>query len=299
MQCGFVALVGPTNSGKSTLLNALVGQKLSIVSPLPQTTYHGVRGILNELSFQMVFTDTPGFQSHPDRVPRLLNQVADKNAKEADLLIWVFDASQANPLSQVTRLEKKIASFRPASHSICVLNKIDKIPKPALLPLMQAIHDLNLFSAVIPISARKGDGIEQLVNFVKPLIPEGVALYPTDKKTDRPINFLISELIREKVYRLTYQELPYSIWIDIEETPGEEKEGKRVPDLRAVMHVDSESRKAILIGKQGAMLKEIGIAARKDIEELLGHQICLKLHVKVQEQWKEDANLLNRYLELQ
>lgn len=297
MRCGFVALVGPTNSGKSTLLNALVGQKLSIVSPLPQTTYHGVRGILNQSAFQMVFTDTPGYQNYPDRVPRLLNQVAEKNAKEADLLVWVFDASNARFMAQIEKLEKKIKN-RPREKTILVLNKVDKVAKPELLPLMQQLFATEMFSEVIPLSARNGVGVDSLVKVLNPLLPEGEAMYPADQLTDRPLSFLVSELIREKIYRTTRQEVPYSARIEIEDWE-EESGAKKIPNIRAIITVDSDSRKAIIIGKGGEVLKDIGTKARQDVERLVGSQVCLKLHVKVEPQWKEDANLLNRYLELQ
>jgi len=298
---GFVGIVGPTNSGKSTLMNALTGKKISIVSPRVQTTYHGVRGIVNKKNAQVIFTDTPGYQQHPDRVARLLNRVADKNAGECEVLVWTFDASSPRVIHQIIKLKNKISQFKPKEQSVCVLNKIDLIPKLALLPMMDEIIKLDIFSQVIPVSAKKCDGIERLMNLIQKPLPEGPQLYPSEQVTDRSPSFLMSEFIREKIYRATRQELPYSVWIEMEEWQDPETltQKNRVPTYRAIIHVDSESRKAILIGKKGEMLKRIGTEARKEIESMLGHQICLKLFVDVQKDWKEDSHQLNTYLELE
>jgi GTP-binding protein Era len=296
---GFVGLVGPTNSGKSTLINALVGRKVSIVSDKVQTTYHGVKGIVNSDREQVIFVDTPGFQRHGESVARLLNRVADRNAKDCDLLVWVFDASNARVLQHVQNLSERIRKLRnEARLPICVLNKVDKIAKPSLLPMIQALSATGLFSEIIPLSARTGAGLERLRGVLSPVLPEGQPLYPTDQITDRSQDFRITELIREKIYEATRQEIPYSAWIEVERWAGDVPEAK-VPTIRAVIHVDSDSRKGILIGKQGEMLKRIGTRARQDIEKVVGSQICLKLHVDVQQGWKDNAHLLNQYLELE
>jgi GTPase len=302
-RCGFVGIVGPTNSGKSTLTNALVGEKISITSHLPQTTYHSIRGIVNGPDYQLVLTDTPGFQKHPDTIPRLLNKVADRNAKECELLVWVFDASHRTMMGQLLKLKKKISEMKDVNSSFCVLNKVDKIPKSSLLPLLQEIHDLKLFGEIIPMSALKKDGIELLLKLLIPKLPIGPAMYPHDQFTDRDRNFLMSEMIREKIYRTTRDEIPYSARVEIEDWGTAEEEGEtakkpKCPTVRAIIHVDSDSRKAILIGKMGAQLKEIGIKARQDIEAMLGHQICLKLHVALDKEWRKDSSQLNHYLEL-
>ena len=296
---GFIGIVGPTNAGKSTLLNAIMGKKISIVSERAQTTYHGVRGILNKPDAQLIFTDTPGYQRFPDRVARLLNRVADKNAAECEILVWTFDASNPRVLGQIEKLKKKISEFKPKSHSICVLNKVDVMPKPSLLPMIEAIHKLDLFSNIIPVSARKSIGLDGLLSALDAPLPEGPRLYPGDESTDRPQSFMISEFIREKIYRATRQEVPYSVRIELEEFQDPEQEKVKVPTIRAVIHVDSDSRKAIIIGKGGEMLKRIGTEARKEIETLVGHQICLKLFVDVQKDWKNDSRQVNQYLELE
>lgn len=293
---GFVGIVGPTNSGKSTLMNALLGKKLSIVSPRAQTTYHGIRGIETTDETQLIYIDTPGFQRNKESVARMLNKVADKNAKDCDLLLWVFDVSNAKVIQHIEGLRDRI-SAKPAEKSHCLLNKIDKIPKGALLPLMAQIHAMGLFSEIIPISAYKGDGIDRIAGFLKSKIPEGNAWYEPGSVTDRSKDFVLSEFIREKIYAATHEELPYTVWVEMENWGEEQQEGK-VPVYHAILHVDSESRKGIIIGKQGAMLKRIGIAAREEIEKYLGHGICLKLNVKVQPGWREDGRHLNKYLEL-
>jgi len=300
--CGFVGIVGPTNSGKSTLLNALLGKKVSIVSAKVQTTYHGVNGILNSENAQVVFTDTPGYQRHPDSIARLLNQVADQKASGCDAVLWVFDASQKRVFDQVLSLKDKIKQLKELDKSFCLLNKIDKVEKTQLLPLLQSIWELGLFKEVIPISARKANGLDRVVESVNQVLPEGQSLYPKDRLSDRSPDFHLAEFVREKIYRLTHQEIPYSSWIEIEERESFEKAAeanKKAPTIRAVIHVDSESKKGILIGKKGEMLKRIGIEARKDIEAFLGKHICLKLHVQVQKKWKEDSRFINRYLELE
>jgi len=305
---GFIAIVGPTNSGKSTLLNQLAGQKISIVSPKVQTTYRGVSGIIDHPTGQYIFTDTPGYQRHPDRVARLLNTVADQKASACDAALWVFDATNKRVFSQVMSLKNKITELKPQSESICVLNKVDKCSKLELLPLIQSIWELGVFKEVVPISAKTGNGVERLIEIAQTLLPEGTALFPEGTLSDRGLDFLITEAIREKIYRLTHQEVPYSTWIELEEMASEntqengyeneETDRVRVPTLLVKIHVDSDSKKGILIGKQGERLKQIGIEARKDIEKLLKKQVCLKLHVHVQPRWKEDSKFVNRYLEL-
>lgn len=292
---GFVGIVGPTNSGKSTLMNALLGKKISIVSPRAQTTYHGIRGIETTQEEQVIYVDTPGFQRGRESIARLLNRVADNNAKDCDMLIWVFDATSRNVPRQIDQLKLRIGQ-KPPEKSLCLLNKVDILPKMALLPMLAEIGAMGLFGEIIPISARKGDGLDRITRFLKPKLPQGQHWYAPGEITDRPKDFVLSEFIREKIYRATRQEIPYSVWVEMETWPMEEA---KVPTYSAILHVDSESRRGILIGKGGEMMKRIGTEARKEIEAFLGQHICLKLHVQVQPKWREDDRHIKKYLELE
>jgi GTP-binding protein Era len=294
---GFVGIVGPTNSGKSTLMNALMGKKLSIVSPRAQTTYHGIRGIRTTDTEQMIYVDTPGFQRNKESVARMLNKVADKNAKDCDMLIWVFDVSNERLFQQIEQLRERI-SVRPPEKTTLVLNKIDKLRHHELLPILAQLGEMGLFGDIIPVSAQTGNGVDRIEKMLKPRLPEGQHWYDPGSITDRPKDFVLSEFIREKVYRATFEEVPYTVWVEMENYTDTEVESE-VPTYHAVLHVDSDSRRGILIGKGGEMMKRIGTAARKDIEMYLGKHICLKLHVKVQPGWREDGRHLSRYLELE
>lgn len=299
---GFVGIVGPTNAGKSTLVNALVGEKVSIVSDKVQTTYNNVRGILNRPDCQMVFVDTPGLQNDRQNMARLLNKVASQAASDCDCLVWVFDCSRLNFMKQLEKLAPKIRGLKPVASSICVLNKVDNIQKETLLPMLQQIATMELFCEMIPLSAKqppkipgeRNPGVQRLLKLVLEKLPAGPPLFATDEYTDRPIAFLLKETIREKIYEVTHQEIPYSVYIDMD--PAVE-EG-RVPEYRAVIHVDTPSRKAIIIGKSGEKLKSIGVRARADMEKLLGKHICLKLHVDLEPDWKSDSRVVDSILEL-
>lgn len=291
---GFVGIVGPTNAGKSTLLNTLIGSKVSIVSDKAQTTYNNVRGILNAPDYQLVFVDTPGLQNYSENVARLLNKVASQAASDCDCLVWVFDASRSLMMKQLEKLAPKIRSLKSPAESICVLNKVDKMEKGSLLPLLEKIAAMELFSEMIPLSAKKGSNVDRLVSTVLARVKEGPPFFAKDAITDRSMEFLLKEAVREKIYEATHQEIPYSVYVEMEASIGEH----RVPEYRAVLHVDSPSRKAILVGKGGLMLKNIGIKARKDMEKLLGRQICLRLHVDLEPDWKSDGRLVENLLEL-
>lgn len=291
---GFVVILGPTNSGKSTLMNALMGQKLSIVSAKPQTTCHGIRGVLTTANHQIVFTDTPGMQRYPQTLPRLLNRVADNSKEGCDIAVWVFDVSSTRFLRQVENMKEKIEKDFPIEKRICVLNKVDLVHKETLLPLLAQLDQMKLFGELFPMSAKKGANVGHLKGRLFEMLPEGEPMYPADTLTDRSMNFRLSEAIREKIYAFTHQEIPYSAYIDIEEYQAADD---KVPTLHASICMDSDSKKGIVIGKQGEMLKKIGTLARKDIEKIVGKKICLKLHVKVDDQWTGDSRKIQRFLE--
>lgn len=291
---GFVALVGPTNSGKSTLLNRLVNQKVSIVSKRVQTTYHQVRGILNRPHSQIVFVDTPGYQSGGERMAQLLNKVADQAAQSCENWVWILDASNPKLLSQIETIGKRVSALGEKKNRFCVLNKVDKVAKGKLLPVLKALSDLDLFAELIPISALTGDGVELLANQIEKTLPEGPALFPDDMVTDRNEQFMVTEYIREKIYWATLQEVPYTVRIEIETWENKNE----ITVIHAVIHVDSVSRKKILVGRGGEMLKRIGTEARKDIETLVGRKVFLQLFVHVDPQWTENRQSLETYIGL-
>ncbi len=296
---GLIALVGPTNSGKSTLLNALVGNKVSIVSHKVQTTYHKVSGIVHGENEQLVFVDTPGFQRYEEAMARLLNKVADRGAHDCDVFAWVFDVSEGRAVAQIEKLMDRITTLGKPENRILLLNKVDKLKhKPDLLPMLAQLTEMKLFSEIIPISGSKKSGLDRVFAAVRARIGTGPKLFPDDQYTDRSERFLVAELIRERIYRETGQELPYSVWIEIESWETQETKTSKVPTIRAIIHIDSDSRKRIIIGSGGGLIKEIGIGARKEIELLLGYQICLKLFVDVQDSWKTSKGIMSQYLEL-
>jgi len=276
-----------------------MGEKVSIVSAKPQTTYHGIRGIQSTEAYQMIFTDTPGMQSYPQPIPRLLNKVASSKSEGSDIGLWVFDVSNRNVLRQIGRFKEKIEKGLPKEKRICIVNKVDLVKKEDMLPLLEAISKMDLFSELYPVSAKKGANVEQLKKTLVSMLPEGPAMYPLDIVTDRSFKFRVSELVREKIYGLTHEEVPYAVYIDVEDIgeSGDDPDAK-VPIVHAQICVDSDSRKGILIGKGAEKLKRIGTLAREDIEKIAGRKICLKLHVKVDSDWTSDSRKVQQYLEL-
>jgi GTP-binding protein Era len=292
---GYVGILGPTNSGKSTLLNRLLGKKVSIVSPKVQTTYHRIRGIAQTPESELIWVDTPGFQRRNERMARLLNRVADLGAAEADIAVWVFDVTQSRVLSEVADAAERIRKIKPKDQTILVLNKVDEIQKEKLLPLIGKLAELNIASDIIPLSAKKGQNVDVLAKLVQDRLPLGPQYYGDGQTTDRPNEFVLGEFIREKIYQVTHQELPYSVRIEVEKLEIHTEKVKRV---RATIYVDSVSRRKILIGKAGKKMKRIGTEARKEIEAWLGNKVFLELHVQVEADWKKNERRLRTYLEL-
>ncbi|HEY4683841.1 MAG TPA: GTPase Era [Candidatus Acidoferrales bacterium] len=277
---GFVAIVGPPNTGKSTLLNALVGAKIAIVSRKPQTTRNRIQGILNREKAQIVFMDTPGIH----RPETLLNRQMMEEVKQAlegvDLALLVLDASR--PFGDLDRQGiEMVEEFR--GPTFLLLNKIDLVKKPELLPLLDRYQSAHLFAESIPISALTGENLDTLVEQIVARLPEGPAYFPADQVTDQPERFLAAEIIREQVFERTRQELPYMTAVIVEQF----EELDRLIRIAATILVEREGQKRILIGAKGAMLKEIGSRARKELEMLLGAKIFLELFVKVRPNWRE------------
>jgi len=280
-----VALAGPPNVGKSTLLNALLEQKISIVSPKPQTTRNRILGIVNGPGYQVVMVDTPGL--HKGTIPLNVEmmRIATETLGEVDLIVFMVDATMRPPQPDSDLAECLSGRATPA---ILVINKIDLISRAKILPLIQAYQALHNFAAIIPISALRGDGPETLLNEIVARLPEGPRYFPDDIPTDATVRSIAAELIREKVFRLTGQEVPYGSAVVIDRF----QEGEELITIDATIIVEKDSQKGIVIGKRGAKLKEIGTAARLDIEEMTGVKVMLKLWVKVIKNWTKDPRIL-------
>jgi len=277
-----VAIVGRPNAGKSTLLNRFVGQKVAIVTSKPQTTRNRIQGIVTQPQGQVVFIDTPGVHEADSVLNRQMMREVAAALEGIDVLLLMVDAIRALPHEDALLLEK---AKRFEGKTILALNKIDRIPKPKLLPLMDAFSKAFPFAALMPISALRGDGCEELLEEVFKNLPEGEPFFPEDQITDQPERFLASEIIREKAIQLTYHEVPHALAVIVdkfEETP-------KILRIEVTMHVERDSQKKILIGHKGDMLKRIGTQARKELESLLGTKIYLGLFVKVVPNWRENS----------
>ena len=291
---GFVAIVGRPNVGKSTLMNRLLGQKVSIVSPRPQTTRTRIAGIKSLPGAQLIFLDTPGIDKAGGYFHRLMVKSAMNTLGEADLILWMVEA--ADPLSEDDKhiMEALQGVKAPI---LLAINKVDLAEKQGLLPTIDRFRTLLPFADIVPISATKGDNIEVLESLLIEYLPEGQPLYPLDQLTDKPERFIIAELIREKVFHLVYQEVPYAVAVEVEQVKA--REGRELTDVEATIYVERDSQKGIIIGRGGAMLKKIGELARPEIEMLLGNHVFLKLWVKVRGDWKKDDEALKRFGYLQ
>jgi GTP-binding protein Era len=278
---GFVAIVGRPNSGKSTLLNRVVGQKIAIVTSKPQTTRNRIQGIVTQPRGQIVFVDTPGLHDPDSALGRQMMREVAAALEGIDVLLLIVDASRAFPHADALLLEK---AKRFPGKTILALNKIDRLPKAKLLPLIDAFQKAFEFSSIVPISALKGSGCDQLLDEILRQLPEGEAFFPEDQVTDQPERFLASEIIREKAMQVMYHEVPYALAVIVdtfEETP-------RLLRIEVTLNVERDSQKKILIGHKGEMMKKIGTEARKELEALLGTKIFLSMFVKVAPGWRED-----------
>ena len=280
-RAGFVAIIGRPNAGKSTLLNRYVGQKVAIVTSKPQTTRNRIQGIVTRPEGQIVFIDTPGLhEAHTVLNRQMMREVAAA-LEGIDVLLLMVDASATQPHADQLLLDK---AKRFEGKAILALNKTDRVPKPKLLPLLEAFAKAFPFAALVPISALKGNGCEELLAEILKQLPEGVPFFPEDQVTDQPERFLASEIVREKAIQLTYHEVPHALRVMIdkfEETPN-------ILRIEATLNVERDSQKKILIGKKGEMLKKVGTEARKELETLLGTRIYLGLFVKVAPGWRDN-----------
>ncbi len=287
IKSGMVALVGLPNVGKSTLLNCLLGQKISIVSSKPQTTRNRILGIVNGDGYQIVILDTPGLHEASSELNREMVRLAMESLKEVEVVLFMVDAS--TPIHKKdpppTRYLKGVKT--PA---LLLLNKVDLLDKQKVLPLIEHYGKLHDFQAVIPISALKKDGTDLLIKELVQLLPNGPRLYPDDIPTDSTERFIVGEIIREKLFLSTGQEIPYSSAVMVDSF--KEREDGNLTTIHATIFIERDSQKGIVIGKKGSKLQEIGRAARKDIEVLLGQKVLLKLWVKVKKNWTKNSSFL-------
>jgi GTPase len=289
VKSGFVALVGRPNAGKSTLLNRLVGEKLAIVSDKPQTTRNRIIGVRNYDAAQVVFVDTPGVHRPLHRLNARMVDAALETLREVDVVTVVVDA--ADPPGGGDRFLMDIIR-KVSAPRVLVLNKVDKIPKEALLPLIERYHKDVEFAEIVPVSALTGDNVQRLEDVLPAHLPEGDPLYPADFLTDQPERFFVAELVREQVLQYTHAELPFASAVVVDRfeeqaTPGD------ILRLYCTILVERESQKPIVVGKGGAMIKAIGTAARHELERFFHAKVFLDLRVKVRADWREDERILD------
>lgn len=287
MKSGFVSFIGRPNVGKSTLLNSILNKKVVITSNKPQTTRNLVQGIYNEDDTQIIFVDTPGIHKAHNKLGRALNKQAYFTINDVDIIIMVVDITEKVGSGDkfVIDILKNIEN-KPV---FLVINKIDKLPREEILSKIEEYMSLYNFTEVIPVSARKKDNVDRLIEVIKKYLPDNIKYFDSDTVTNSSPEFIISELIREKVLELTDEEVPHSVTCIVDELYEEEK----IINIGASIIVDRENLKKIIIGKNGNMIKEIGIRARKDIEEYFGKQVYLDLFVKVIPKWRDKEKFLN------
>jgi GTP-binding protein Era len=284
-RAGFVAIAGRPNAGKSTLLNALIGEKVAITAPQPQTTRTSIQGVLTTPDYQIVFVDTPGIHKSDTLFNRRMMETVRASLEGRDLVLFLVDATK--PIGPED--EQAASALVRAEKRLLVLNKIDRISdKRLLLPLIERYLKMSEFLEAIPVSARTGEGIDKLKAVVVRYLPLSPALYPEDYLTDQPLRFLAAEIIRESILRTAREEVPHAVAILVDEWD----EKPNLTRVSATIHVERPGQKTILIGKNGQMLKKIGTEARLEMEQLLGHKVFLSLFVKVRPKWREDPEFL-------
>lgn len=282
---GFVALIGRPNVGKSTLLNFLVGQKVAIMSPQPQTTRNKISGIYTDDQEQIVFIDTPGIHKPKNKLDDFMDKSSYSALDVVDVVLFMVEPEPAGKGDQyIAELLKKIK--KPV---FLVINKIDKVHPDKLLSIIDSYKNLGDFAEIVPISASQGNNVSELIKTIAKYLPEGPQFYDADQLTDRPEYFIVAELIREQVLKLTHEEVPHATAVVVDRM--RDHEGGKL-QIEATIYVERPGQKGIIIGKKGQMLKQIGIAARQEIEALLGEKVNLRLWVKVQKNWRSDPVFL-------
>src|SRR6201995_879271 len=282
-KAGFVAIIGRPNAGKATLVKRLVGQKIAIVTSKPQTTRNRIQGIVTSAKGQIIFIDTPGLHEADSALGRQMMHEVAAALEGIDVLLLMVDASRALPYADSLLLQK---AKRYEGKTILALNKVDRIPKAKLLPLIDALQKSFEFAAIVPISALKGSGVDELQREILNRLPESEPYFPEDQITDQPERFLAAEIIREKAIKIMYHEVPSALAVFIDKF----EELPRLTRIEATLNVERDSQKKILIGEKGSVLKKVGTEARKELEELLGTKVYLQTFVKVAPNWRENPH---------
>ena len=285
---GFVAVVGRPNVGKSTLVNALVGQKVSIVTDKPQTTRARIRGVRTTDEHQIVFTDTPGFHKPRTLLGERLNQLVEESTADVEVVVQVVDAASGVGRGDAFVAERRVKPVKALK--VCAVNKIDLVKEPQLMAQLEAASALVEFDHLVPVSAKSGRGLDELLEVLVDALPEGPQYYETGEVTDQPLEVRVAEIVREKALALTRDELPHSVATQVEEM----ERAERLTRISCVILVERDSQKGIVIGKGGSMLKKIGTLAREELEVVLGTKVHLELRVKVQKEWQRDPKALTR-----
>ena len=288
MKSGFVGIIGRPNVGKSTLINSIIGKKVAITSNKPQTTRNIIQGIYNEDKVQIVFVDTPGIHKPQNRLGKTLNKQAYYSIEDTDILLFLVDAYEGLGKGDIYILDKLKNINKPV---ILVINKIDKITHEDILNRINDYKDLYNFAEIIPVSSLTHSNIEDLINTLKKYLPDNVKYYNEDSITNKSIDFLMSEIVREKVFNFTDEEVPHSITCVTDSV----EVGKTSYNIKISIIVDRDSLKKIIIGKGGDMIKKIGIYARRDLEELLGKSVYLELFVKTVKKWRDKDKYLSEF----
>lgn len=290
---GFVNIIGRPNAGKSTLMNGLVGERMSIITAKPQTTRHRIFGIVSGEDFQIVFSDTPGAIEDPNyKMQEMMNRYVNSSFDDADLMIYLVD-----PLEEYSEDDMLVGKLRSAEFSLyLVFNKVDLASNKILNQQRKKFKQWIKPTRIFEISALNGEGVPELLEAIVETLPEGPKYFPDDQLTDRSERFFVSEIIREQILEQYHQEIPYSVEIDIESfEETETKDGKELAKISALIYVSRKTQKPILIGKGGQAIKKLGMNARKRMEDFLQRRVYLELHVKIKEDWRDDENLLKRF----
>lgn len=285
---GYVAIAGAPNAGKSTLLNRFLGEKISITSRKPQTTRNRILGVVHRPGAQVIFLDTPGVHKSTAALNERMVDIALTTLGDVDVVLLLIDVADPDKVSEDFLIKKLKDINKPV---ILALNKVDRLKKPELLSTIEHWRGVFPFDEIVPVSAKQGTQVDVLLGVIEQKLPEGPPLFPEDIMTDIPERFFVAEMIREKVFRLTGQEIPYSSAVTVDSF----KDEKNVTRIHATIHVERDSQKGIVIGKSGAKLKQIGEDSRKDIERMIGRKVFLKLFVRVQKNWSKDTKAIRKF----